>query len=206
MKKMMKKSGVLGLVLLLIISLTACGGPKETPSSVTALYLDALIKQEYDALNNYTGLDETSADFLDGFEEGFTSELGSNIDAEDIAAVSDAMLQALSIVTYEIIDETIDGKVATVELDIYGLDFQKIMTDMIADLMPLAMSGEIAADQIEAETVKLMVKHLSAAQKVTTPSHVVITLTKENGKWILSESEINTLLLSGVMDMSGMGL
>lgn len=117
---MKRLTGLMALVCLIAVCLTACGAPKNKPEDVVAKFSEAMKSWDLDAMNSCMS-DPEASDFT-----------AMKLDVDD--ALGQEMVDAISAeaskITYEIEDVKIEGKEAIVKVKYTYSDFTPVFTDM----------------------------------------------------------------------------
>lgn len=171
----MKKAFILILALCMVF-LTACGSASPT---------DAL---KADMENAKASPDEIMGD------------IGSDGFGED---ASKALIDKVLEFEYEFGEEKIDGDTATVETTITTYPFGDIFTAVITDFLTQAFANpNMSEDDMSKMMDQLLMDKMDAAEK-SYKETITISLAKEDGKWVVQESdEMANALTGGMLDFA----
>jgi len=172
----MKKKVTILLLALCLVFLAACGS--ASPS-------DALKADMENAKSSPDEIMEGIGD--DGFGEEATQ------------ALIDKVLEF----DYKLGEEKIDGDTATVEVTIttypLGEIFSTVITELMSNMEELSTMSE---DELTAWMDETLMGLLDKAEKTYT-SEVTVTLKKQDGNWVVQESdELSNALTGGMLDFA----
>lgn len=104
---------------------------------------------------------------------------------------------------YELGEENIDGDTATVKTTITTYPFGEIFTEVFTELLSKALSGEeLSTDDVTKLMDESLLSKLDTAKKTYTAT-VTIELVKEDGSWVVQESdEMSNALTGGLLDFA----
>lgn len=193
------------MALLLAVALSGCGGspsPGSTgeppakdqagtasPGDVALLYLEAM-------RGNVAGLKEVNPDtelpedgLFSSYHQGMLEAWGVKTTPEQDAQLTEAMLEGLSKARFEVVDESIDGKQATVKLSIWGLE----MSDSLEKQMD-AIGGQVTDATEDAAIVEVPDKMWREAPVADEPVQVEVQFRSvSDGRWIIDPSSGTSL-------------
>lgn len=193
---------IVGIVMLIIISLTACSSPKDfNAKSYVQSSLDAEYHREYTDYANLMEISEEDVkkqveeDFNESIRQQFASS--DNITEEEIAAYTEKMAEVKKLAKYKVQDEKKDedGNY-TVSVKVEPSDvFQtlqqssaEVSKEKIAQGMKETDPGVFAS--VLTESVQKSIDKNSYGKTVT----VKVSVEKDNsGKYGLSDTEMNKL-------------
>lgn len=193
---------IVGIVMLIIISLTACSSPKDfNAKSYVQSSLDAEYHREYTDYANLMEISEEDVkkqveeDFNESIRQQFASS--DNITEEEIAAYTEKMAEVKKLAKYKVQDEKKDEdgnytvSVKVEPSDVFQTlqqSFAEVSKEKIAQGMKETDPGVFAS--VLTESVQKSIDKNSYGKTVT----VKVSVEKDNsGKYGLSDTEMNKL-------------
>lgn len=176
---MKKKVSALVLVVCVLFSLSACGGPsRESAETVVKNALDAVKSCDFSKMAEYWGDGTISAD-------DFTDDL---VDEEIVKAIFSGL-------AYEVLGSEEKESTATVEVKISNVDMAQVMTDTITELFS-ALSDENFLKEMEQMTEEDAAQYftdqfmeaLQRSDNARVESTVTIPLSLVDGKWVIDDA------------------
>lgn len=158
----------------LLMSITACGGPK--PDDAVKGFFDALNKNDL----------KTASTFVNGNHKKLSYD---NADQKKIVE------KLFPKIKYKIISSTVSGDTAKVKVDITAPDLVKVTNKMINDLLPTifadAMNGNVDEKKTQKSIEDYYIKSLSAKNVTMTSNKVNIDLVKSADKktWLIKSND-----------------
>lgn len=219
MRKFKKSLLIVGLLTLTFI-LTACSNQKTPEDTVEKMFDSAKSL-------NMVGFNETITDGVEDRMDGFSEELVSlddsdevNLsDVEDLEEAKKNLEQIMSELDVDITDVTIsdDETTAVVNAEVEFVDGSELISKVISSIFSEALLGGVSEDSGElddTEALNILVEKFNSAyddfEITKTSSTVKIPLIKnEDGKWLVSEMSdelLNALgfnMQQGLEDMFG---
>lgn len=141
---------------------------------------------------------KTVANFLDAFKaadsKGMSKYLlgGNASDIEDFddqdPEVAEVALSIRSKLTYSIHNPAIEGKTATVPVNITSIDMPRLMADLLPQMFSAALAfafGEDSGESAEELSMRLTMNAINDPNVPMTTTRVNFPLTKERGKWLI---------------------
>lgn len=208
----MKKCIALLTSLIMLASLTACGGP--SPTSAASSFLDAVKSQDTQALSKCYVNDK-----FDLFEEA--SNAASDEQSDEAAEMDDALskvyeenlLPKMLEFDYTLSNEVIDGDKATVDVSIstypLGSAFTSFFGEYLGQAFALAFS-DATDEQMTALAANILTSKLDGLTEKSYEKTATLSLVKEDNNWLVDHVEgnkevLNTLsggLVDAVTNMS----
>jgi len=172
------------VVLLVPLTLTGCG---MSPDKTVAKFLDAFKAADSREMSKYV-------------LGGNTSNLEDFDDQDPEAA--EVALSVLSKLTYSIQKPAIDGKTATVPVNITSIDMPRLMANLLPQMFGAALASAFSEDggeSVEELSMRLTLNAINDPNVPMTTTRVHFPLTKERGKWlIMPEDELGVSLSNAV--------
>jgi|GEM_PF-277346 len=209
MKKWKTISAIV-LALAMVLSLSACGGPKESAQEVVTKGIEAVKAMDKAKIATYWGAD-TFKD-LDTSETTATSAVPSTAaptatpSAEDTAKYEAMIKPIFTGITYKIISSTEDVKAetATVSAEITNTDMNIIMSEFVKQAVSAALAAAFSGNQMtEEESDKLFTDTFTTLMaredntKVTKTVNIDLKLV-DNAWKIVPSDEVVDAMLGGI--------
>lgn len=207
-KKMKKILGVLLMLVVLGGAAVGCGSSGKGPGDVTMLYVDAFVSGNVDGIISYDSaiagmLSEASGGSSNIFEEAFIQGIeqsGLFLTDEQKQGLIDGYKKTMSVAEIKVVDEKEDGDSAVVTLEVKGIAVGAAVTEATKTLQADINSGVIpettTQDEIDQMSIDNIIKVLKNPVVATESEELEINLTKEKGKWVISEDQLLTLFSS----------
>lgn len=172
------------LVLGMIVSVTGCSKPK--PEDAVSGCLDSLINGDFEEAAKYLNYENSDIEENDIFEIGET----------DDPETAKALKNSYGKIEYEILNSSVDGDKAEVEIEITIPDLASVLSQLMMEALPLALEeafNEIAEDDNASDendnitdlmNTKLIEKLNSDDVPMVTKT-MNINLTSKNNKWLI---------------------
>ncbi len=169
----MKKKITILLLALCLVLLAACGEP--SPSDALKADIEKA-KSSPDEIIEGIG--------SDGFGEEATQ----------------ALIDKVLDFDYKLGEEKVDGETATVDLTITTYPLGEIFTNVLSELFSsnLEELGAMTEEELTAYMDETLISNLDKAEK-NFETDLTVTLKKQDGKWVVEESEEFTNALTGGM-------
>ena len=184
------------LAFVLCISLVGCASKKEDgPKKTVTAFFDAYKAQNFKDLSNYIDGVTPTEDF-DFTDE--TDELGAEYQAE--------FLKKLTDISYDIKEENIQGKEATVVVSITAYNIGEKFAEGFGAALELAFSlqeSDISEEEINQKVMDAMLTPIKNAEKNYT-SEVEMKLIQKDGQWLISGENSDDLfnaITGGMMNL-----
>lgn len=195
----MKKTLSIALVLILALSLFACGGSSPTPTDVTNEFLQAIKDTDNDTIKTvYAG---GSIDVEKEFENMSESEDDaiSKVYAEKLYG------QILSF-DYEVSNEQVKDDTATVDVAIttynIGDTFKDFVTDYIGEAFAMSMSGA-SDEELNQKATEIITEKLDGMKKNYSQT-ITLNLSQKDGEWMVDkladDSDFYNAISGGILD------
>lgn len=187
----MKKILATVMVLIMVVSMTACGSSKEkadpsTPTGGATVFLDALKAKDKDKLkDSYAG---DSKQLLSAMGDMGASSSANKTEKELVKKMEEKIYDF----DYEIKKEKIKDKKATVKLEITTYPFGKAIKDFMTEFSKLFKDG-LQGELFEKATTKATKKLISKIDKMKKDfsKTVDLSLSKKGKKWVVDSVENN---------------
>ena len=143
---------------------------------------------------------------MDGFKNGDTAAIEEYVDMSADPELSAALAASLGNISYEVKSVTADGNKATVDVSVTSLDTSQIMQKYIESVAALVSSPDyqskidtMTKEEYDALMNEQLEKILSSGEIGTVTSDETIEMTKEDGKWKLSDSALPDKLIGNTL-------
>jgi len=177
---MMKRLMTVGLILLMVFSLSGCGG-KESAENVVSVTLDALKALDFEKASEY--MDDSGV-------------------IEDTDDEQEAMIKPIfENLSYKIISSEEKDDKATVTVEITNVDIGKIFAEYMQEALGLVFSG-LEESELEVKMVEIWNDLIRAEDAVMATNKVDVNLEKIDDKWkIKSDEEFMNAILGGFVNV-----
>lgn len=194
MKNVKKLTGFI-LSILMLVSLSACGG--QSPDKAVSEYLDALKTYDAETLKNYE-------DVLDSVDKNLSSFLDEK-DKDKVDKESQEIAKKiLSNLSYEIVSTKDNRDTATVKVKITNKDFGSGMKTFFTDMFAYALSHlDASEDEMNKYVEKKLNTMIDDAVKssTTVTNEVTVTLNKKDDKWVIKQNDkLSNAILGNLLD------
>lgn len=168
--KLKKSSALLVVIIMIATLLFGCGA--ATPSSI--------IIANFEDLRDEKEL------------KGIIDESLQDAGLAESDSLVEKLTQAMLKLEYEIVDEKIDGNIATVDVKVKGIDFMTIMESVMTEAMDIALARaldgeEFGEEQANALVIELFAKYIDETE--FSERDVVFEMEKVNGNWEIKDEE-----------------
>ena len=171
----MKKRLSLVCVLIMVVTLVACGG--ESPEQAVNNALTAVKKADEETIERYFGEDDLmdSGDIDDDIDDIIDTEKSAKLLFENLS--------------FETLSSQIDGDKAVVETKITNIDLQSVFIEYLKEAFEVVMSSAFDAEadeddeEREKELEQLFTDLLNDEDNELVESTVEINLVKDEGSW-----------------------
>lgn len=200
--KNFKRISVVFLTLMLsVVTLISCGGPKTTPEESAKIILDVVIKDDKSSIDKVGITEKEYTGIRDAFENGLMKGISSAGVDENILTneVKDKfksdILAGLKKVKYEVKKISEDKDTAKVEVKLSGFDMEKIGKTAEDELKKKFEANPTMTEKdIYQESFKIVGGKIADGVLVENPKTMTLTFTKENNVWMPKESELVDLM------------
>lgn len=193
MKKLLKKFVSTCLLLVLVLSLTACSS-KPDPNIAAKGFLDAVKQLDFDK----------AATFMknDGSVEAFKYD---DADQEKIIKA------IFSKIEYQLDEPVIKDANGTVKAKITAVDLSKVTEKMISDLLPKMMAQALSGEEIDEKKqqdmmMEYLVNSISDSSVAKAVTDIEIKLVKDKKAWLVEPSDDLLNALTGNFEKAFQGL
>lgn len=192
----MKKIIATLLMMVLMVSLTACGGG-ESAEKATINTIEAVKTYNKDALSKYLDYN----DLVD------VNESGSDTAEEEGA---DYIKNIFKNIDYKITSSKENGDTAVVSAEITNIDMSNVFSLYIQEAMSIAMSQAFSEEaqseeDMEEQMNQLLVNLIEENKTTTVTNNVDINLTKVDKQWKVEVDEnLQNALMGNLMTVSSM--
>lgn len=206
----MKKYLLPALGMIMVLVLAACGGgsgPEKTVDNFMKSYKDLKIQEASEHLA--TELEEEYVEILE--EESGDMNIEDIEELDNYKAFEDSFKKLTKMSKYEIVETSVDGDNAKVEIKFTYADagepLLNSLGEVLGQMFGMAFTmGDIDEDEANEKimemTLETIVKNLEGHEAEIKEAQGIITLTKENDDWIITEfdDEIGNGLLFGLTE------
>lgn len=195
----MKKTLSIALVLILALSLFACGGSSPTPTDVTNEFLQAIKDKDNDTIKTvYAGGNIN-------VEKEFENMSESEDDAISKVYAEKLYGQILSF-DYEVSNEQVKDDTATVDVAIttynIGDTFKDFVTDYIGEAFAMSMSGA-SDEELNQKATEIITEKLDGMKKNYSQT-ITLNLSQKDGEWMVDkladDSDFYNAISGGILD------
>jgi predicted small lipoprotein YifL len=187
---MYKKSClIIALMLILSLSLSACGTRGELPEQAVTNALNAVKNVDKETMQKYFGAENSFWDSDSGAD-------GLIKDEENLKLLFNKL-------TYKVISATSENDTATVKTEITNMDLAAVMAEFFQQSMSLAFSnafgGENAKseEEITKEAERILIDLMKKEDNETVTATVDIKLTKNEDGWLIDAGDEFTDAVTG---------
>lgn len=183
------------LMMVLMVSLTACGGESAEKAAINTI--EAVKTYNKDALSKYLDYDK----LVDINESG-----NESTDKEGEAYIKNIFKN----MEYKITSSVEDGDTAVVSAEITNIDMNNVFTLYIQEAMGIAMSQAFSEEAQSEEDMKtqmnqLLVKIIDENKDTTVTNNVDISLTKVDKQWKVEiDEELQNALMGNLLTVANM--
>ena len=171
---------IIVLVLAILLFMLLANGPK----SVIEGMFNALKNGNYEEVNEYVNYEEmiSSSEILDS----------ESLDEETMNLLFDKL-------DWKIIETTQEENTANVTVEVTNKNFKTIIANYMQNALRVAFSGQELSD---AEMENYLLEELRNEDVEMTTTTQTISLTKQNGKWVINTTDTNliNILLPGLSE------
>ncbi|MGG7177284.1 DUF5105 domain-containing protein [Clostridium paraputrificum] len=205
MKKILKRIMTMGLIAILSLVIISCEKKSEiTPEESLNIYMGILISENKEGIEKI-GLSD--AEFFsiislrnEGFKMGVASDpaIKKSLDDKLTEDLLTSVTTAMKKVEFNAVSSEINGDNAIVNVEVRGLDFEKIMDDTIEDMTKdITKYSGMSEDEINREVMKTFIIYIGKAEIKNEKKTVIINMKKDKkGEWQIEKEEVETLIKS----------
>lgn len=206
----MKKYLLPALGMIMVLVLAACGGgsgPEKTVDNFMKSYKDLKIQEASEYLA--TELEEEYVGSLE--EESGDMNIEDIKELDNYKAFEDGFKKLTKMSKYEIVETNVDGDNAEVEIKLTYADAGEPLSNSLGEVLGQMFGMAFTMEDIDEDEanekimemiLETVAKNLESHEAETKEAQGVITLTKENDDWIITEfdDEIGNGLLFGLTE------
>ncbi len=186
MRKILKTSAALFMVLVMMLAMTGCGEIENAESAVNNMF-KAYKNLNFEEAQEYIIEEEVSEDSQAGLTEEMELFMKNLFDK----------------LSYEIISsEKVDSDNVNVTTKITAIDMKVVLGDFVSAIMQYAFENAaegLSDEEIEAQTERIFVECVEKPDLATVTNEIVIKVTKVDGKWkVVSDETLNDAILGGL--------
>lgn len=198
----MKRLLAITVSLVMVLSLTACGGP--SPTDVADTFLTAIKEQNAESIAECYVNDE-----FDLFEEASNAADGEVSDEDKEEEADDALTKVydenlvpkMLEFEYELSNEKIDEDKATVDVAVttyqLGSAFTSFFGEYLSQAFALAFS-DTSDEQMSALAANILTSKLDGLTEKTYQKTVTLSLIKKDDKWVVDKVDGNKDVLNAL--------
>lgn len=193
------------LAMLSVFMLAACGDAGNTPKKTVDNFMNAYKTLDFEEAEKYI-----SAKLVDEYknaaqEEGLAQEEMTLEELEKIDGFKEVLANLENLtkqLKHNVTDTKIDDDTAEITVNLTYADasepFLTSLSEMVGQIFALAFSGqEMTEEEMETKTIEMLFgtlsKNLGDFKAETKTSSGVITLVKEEDKWVITDLDESTL-------------
>ena len=175
--------GGIGLVIIVLVVVTALILLPKTPEKTVEGMLNSLKNGDFESVNKYVNYDEIANN---------SEILGSaEMDQEAQTLLFDKL-------SWKVLNISKESDTASVEVEITNKDFEKIISNYTQEALKIAFSGESFTEAEQMNKLKEQLKNEEIGTKTVTTT---INLNKQDGEWkIQADDNLINSLLPGLQD------
>lgn len=180
----------LTLILTLCFSLLGIiGCNNSSPKKIVNNYLNSVRNGNNSDLNDYLNSEIEKV-------QANTVKINSNTDLDyDLDYAIDTMYENLK---FDILEEAIDGKSATVTVKIIGANLGKVLSEFFKDGVVPSLNNTYNLELVQKNLMLLLIEKINNA--TITDRTIEINLDKAKGNWIINEDDSLFKSILGILE------